>query len=135
MSGNPQELARNAVWRKAGELLQIVRQRRQFSPAQLAERAGVSADLIVAYEQGRERFPEVEAMWRITTALGIDLVQFLRHAEAQSGATLLGGVTAAAAPLANAPARTRDEINQLDSFVRELQDRPDGPPPRPTERR
>ena len=110
MSGNQSELARNAVWKKAGELLQAIRQRRQFSPSQLAERAGVSADLILSYEQGRERFPEVEAMWRITTALGIDLLQFLRHAESQSGATLLGGVTASSTPLTSTVLKSSDEV-------------------------
>ena len=52
-----------------------------------------------------ERYPELEAWWRLTTALGVDLVAFLRQVEKHAGATVLMDVT----PLSTAaPARPAD---------------------------
>ena len=91
-SAQTQELTRSAFWKAAGQLLRMLRERHGWSYHELATRAGVTADLVVAYELARVRYPELEACWRITTALGVDLPAFLRQAEQQSGTTLLAGV-------------------------------------------
>ena len=52
MEDNPNEAARLAVWRAAGELLRAIRLKRGYSRQQLAARADVSVDLIAAYERG-----------------------------------------------------------------------------------
>lgn len=91
-SSHPLELTRSAFWKTAGQLLQLLRERHGWSHHELADRAGVTADLVVAYELARVRFPELEACWRITTALGIDLPVFLRETEKRAGVSLLSGM-------------------------------------------
>lgn len=91
-SNQPRELARSAFWKTAGQLLQAFRERHGWSYQELAERAGVTADLVVAYELARVRFPELEACWRITTTLGIDLPVFLREVEKRAKVSLIGGI-------------------------------------------
>lgn len=120
MSTNPPEIARTAVWKHAGLLLHQLRDRHGFSAAQLAARAGVSADLIAAYEAGRERFPEVEAMWRLTTALNVNFLAFLSEAEKRAGASLRGGVTPLSAPLATPRTESTSEATDLDAFLNKL---------------
>lgn len=120
MSTNPLEIARTAVWKHAGLLLRQLRDRHGFSPAQLAARAGVSADLIVAYEAGRERFPEVEAMWRLTTALNVNFLAFLSEAEKRAGASLRGGVTPLSTPLSTPRTESSTEASELDAFLNRL---------------
>src|SRR5262245_36262042 len=80
-SGQPREIARSAFWREAGLLLRLLRERQGWGYPELAERAGVTSDLVVAYELARERYPEVEACMRLTAALGVTLAAFLREAE------------------------------------------------------
>ena len=91
-SGQPQELTRSAFWKIAGQLLKLLRERHGWSYHELADRAGVTADLVVAYELARVRFPELEACWRITAALGLDLPTFLREVEKRAGVTLITGI-------------------------------------------
>ncbi len=117
MEDNPNEAARLAVWQAAGELLRAIRLKRGYSRQQLAARAGVSVDLIAAYESGRERFPGIEAWWRLTTALGVGLLTLLKQAELQSAATLRGGVTPHGEA---APPHAPDEDSDLAIFVERL---------------
>ena len=117
MSGNPRERARQATWKVAGQLLLTLRERRGYSVHELARRAGVSADLLAAYEAGRERFPAFEACWRLTTALGVDLLTFVRQAQGEAGVSLLDDVTP---PQARRPASAppaAEEQGELRAFV------------------
>jgi transcriptional regulator with XRE-family HTH domain len=127
MSNQPRELIRTAYWKKAGQLLRLLRERNGWSYFELAERAGVTADLVVAYEQARVRFPEVEACWRLTKALGVSLATFLDQAEKQSGASLVHDVklaTFTAATVTDDERATPADQDQLSSFVSRLQDTP-----------
>ena len=117
MSGSPQELNRNAVWRQVGRLLTIVRERRGFSRAELARRAGVSADLLAAYEIGQERFPGTEALLRLATALDVNLLEVVRRAERQVGVSLLEGVIPPDVALETPPAQLEREKDDLQSFI------------------
>src|SRR5689334_17701186 len=54
-SGQPREVARSAYWKTAGNLLGRLRDRHGWSYQELADRAGVTADLVVAYELARVR--------------------------------------------------------------------------------
>lgn len=120
-SGQPQELARSAFWKTAGQALQALRERHGWSYRELADRAGVTADLVVAYELARVRFPELEACWRITITLGLDLPTFLREVEKRAGVSLIAGIrpfARGAQPLTK-PAETPDiEMDALSDFVR-----------------
>jgi transcriptional regulator with XRE-family HTH domain len=120
-SGQSREFVRAAFWKEAGQLLQQARERHGWSHAEAAERAGVTEDLVIAYELARVRFPELEACWRLTAALGVTLPTFLSAAERRSGVSLLVGVralTGTSAPAEGAPA---DPVEQdaLSAFVRQ----------------
>ena len=120
-SAQPRELARSAFWKTAGQLLQLLRERHGWSYQELADRAEVTADLVVAYELARVRFPELEACWRITTALGVDLSTFLREVEKRAGVTLIAGVRPFARgtqPLAKTIETPATEQDALSDFVR-----------------
>lgn len=120
-SAQPRELARSAFWKTAGQLIQLLRERHGWSQQELADRAEVTADLVVAYELARERFPELEACWRITTALGVDLPAFLREVEKRAGVTLLAGVRPFARgtqPLTKEIETPSTEQDALSDFVR-----------------
>ena len=126
-SGNlSPEFRRTTVWQHAGRLLRGLRERRGFSVQELARRAGLSPEMVAAYEAGRERYPGFEACWRLSTALGVDLVAFLEQAQQQAGVSLLADVARAqaqpAAPAAQSPAAT-DEKDDLSSYVAQLQGR------------
>ena len=84
--------ARKPFWQAAGALLEELRTRRGWPRAELATRAGLSPELVTVYETDPDRFPELEAWWRLTTALGVDLGTFLRHVETRSGVRLLNDV-------------------------------------------
>jgi transcriptional regulator with XRE-family HTH domain len=101
--------------------LQVLRERHGWSYQELADRAGVTADLVVAYELARVRFPELEACWRLTTTLGVDLATFLREAEKRAGVSLIAGLR----PFAQGPKQQTTpletpatEIDALSEFVR-----------------
>ena len=106
-------------WKTAGQLLAALRERLDFTQGELARRAGVPIDMVIAYEQTPERYPELEAWWRLTTALGVDLVAFLRQVEKHAGATVLMdvaplSVAGQARPTArNAEAPTEDQLRRL----------------------
>lgn len=120
-SAQPRELARSAFWKTAGQLIQLLRERHGWSYQELADRAEVTADLVIAYELARVRFPELEACWRITTALGVELPTFLREVEKRAGVTLLTGVRPFARgtqPLARAIETPATEQDALSDFVR-----------------
>ena len=123
-SGQPRELARSAFWKTAGQLLQALRERHGWSYQELAERAGVTADLVVAYELARVRFPELEACWRITTTLGVDLPVFLREVEKRSKVSLIAGIRPFAAggtqPMTKQAVEEppSTELDALSDFVR-----------------
>ncbi len=117
MSGSSQELNRNAVWRQVGRLLTIVRERRGFSRAELARRAGVSADLLAAYEIGQERFPGLEALLRLSTALDVNLLEVVRRAERQVGVSMLEGVIPPDVAMETSSAELDREKDDLQSFI------------------
>jgi transcriptional regulator with XRE-family HTH domain len=120
-SAQPRELARNAFWKTAGQLVQLLRERQGWSYQELADRAEVTADLVVAYELARLRFPELEACWRISTALGVDLPTFLHEVEKRAGVTLITGVRPlgrGAQPLSKAIETPLTEQDALSDFVR-----------------
>lgn len=120
-SAQPRELARSAFWKTAGQLIQLLREQHGWSYQELADRAEVTADLVVAYELARVRFPEFEACWRITTALGVDLPSFLREVEKRAGVTLIAGVRPLAQgtqPLVKAIETPATEQDALSDFVR-----------------
>ena len=48
--------------------------------------------LVSAFERGTEHRPALEDWWRVTRALHVDLVYFLRQAEHYTGISLLEGV-------------------------------------------
>ncbi len=125
-SAQPQELVRAAFWKAAGQVLQQLRERHGWAYAELAERAGVTPDLVVAYELARVRFPELEACWRITAALGVTLPAFLQAAERRAGVSLLVGVrTLTTAAPAEGASAAPGEQDALTTFVRD-RDREDG---------
>ena len=120
-SGQPQELARGAFWKMAGQLLQALRERHGWTYQELADRAGLTADLVVAYELARVRFPELEACWRITATLGIELPAFLKEVEKRAGVSLIAGIRPFARgtqPLAKPVESATTEIDALSDFVR-----------------
>ena len=130
MSGNPQERARNAVWWQVGRLLVMLRERRGYSQVELAQRAGVSVDLLAAYEVGRERFPDLEALLRLSAALGVNLLDLVRQSERQAGVSLLDGVIPPNVSMETSrPEITREE-ESLQSFVGTGRDEPPGGPKR-----
>ena len=120
------EFRRTTVWQHAGRLLRGLRERRGFSVQELARRAGLSPEMVAAYEAGRERYPGFEACWRLSTALGVDLQAFLEQAQQQAGVSLLADVTRPqaqpSAPAAQGPAAA-EEKDDLSSYVAQLQGR------------
>jgi transcriptional regulator with XRE-family HTH domain len=128
-SGQPREISRSAFWKEAGLLLRLLRERQGWGYPELAERAGVTPDLVVAYELARERYPEVEACMRLSAALGVTLAAFLREAERRSGVSLTAGVrppTHAGPPLAAQQEVGRaSEQDALRDFIRKAD--PDKP--------
>ena len=129
MSSNPRGRARTVFWKTAGQLLAALRERRDFTQAELARRAGVPIDIVTTYEQSPERYPELEAWWRLTTALGVDLMAFLRQAEKQAGATILMDVTPLSLASPSRPAERRVEApteDQLSSFIAQIREKKDG---------
>ena len=139
MSGMSREATRKNFWQAAGTLLGELRTRRGWTRPELAERAGLSADLVTIYETDPERYPELEAWWRLTTALGVDLGGFLRTVETRSGVRLLhdvrlpqgGGALVRGSVGGLAPredtTRPADGVgNELSSFVAQLRDKDGG---------
>ena len=140
MSGMSPEATRKAFWQAAGVLLGELRTRRGWTRPELAERAGLSAGLVSIYESDPERYPELEAWWRLSAAIGVELGTFLRHVETRAGVRLLHDVRLPQAGAAAAtPARgqtgalaAREETSraadtdQLSSFIEQLRDKPRG---------
>ncbi len=130
--------ARKPFWQAAGALLGELRTRRGWTRPELAARAGLSPELVTVYETDPDRYPELEAWWRLTTALGVDLGTFLRHVETRSGVRLVDDVRLPQAasgrpqgrPGALAPredtARGADgqTADELSSFIDRLGDKP-----------
>lgn len=122
-NAQPRELARSAFWKTAGQLIQLLRERQGWSYQELADRAEITADLVVAYELARLRFPELEACWRISTALGVDLPTFLQEVEQRAGVTLIAGVrpfALGAQPLSQTIETPPTEQDALSDFVRRV---------------
>ena len=92
MSSSSRESTRKTYWQAAGVLLSQLRARYGWTESELAERAGLSTELVRIYERDPERFPDLEAWWRLTTALGVGLETFLRHVEGRAGVRLLHDV-------------------------------------------
>jgi transcriptional regulator with XRE-family HTH domain len=134
-SAQPREVARSGYWKTAGQLLSRLRDRHGWSYQELADRAGVTADLVVAYELARVRYPELEACWRITAALGVSLPAFLDQVTKVSGVSLVAGVRPSGFGGSTGPRRTaiqpeQDNADALSSFVNQLHpsERKDGDP-------
>ena len=138
MSGMSREATRKTFWQAAGTLLGELRTRRGWTRPELAERAGLSADLVTIYETDPERYPELEAWWRMTTAIGVDLGTFLRHVETRAGVRLLHdvrlpqsatgaprGATGMLTPREDSAAETKG-TDQLSAFVDQLRDKRQG---------
>jgi len=124
-SGQPREVARSAYWKTAGHLLGRLRDRHGWSYQELADRAGVTADLVVAYELARVRYPELEACWRITAALGVSLPTFLDQVGKVAGVSLVAGVRppsfgGTAGPRRTAIREEPDDQDALSSFVKQM---------------
>lgn len=139
MSGISREATRKTFWQAAGALLGELRTRRGWTRPELAERAGLSADLVSIYETDPERYPELEAWWRLTTAIGVDLGTFLRHVETRAGVRLLHdvrlpqtavgaqrGATGVLAPREDAAAAKEKGTDQLSAFVDQLRHKREG---------
>ena len=139
MSGISREATRKTFWQAAGTLLGELRTRRGWTRPELAERAGLSADLVSIYETDPERYPELEAWWRLTTAIGVDLGTFLRHVETRAGVRLLHdvrlpqtavgaqrGTTGMLAPREDAAVAKEKGTDQLSAFVEQLRDKRQG---------
>ena len=130
--------SRKPFWQAAGTLLGELRTRRGWTRPELAARAGLTAELVTVYETDPERYPQLEAWWRLTTALGVDLGTFLRHVETRSGVRLLHDVrlpqTAAGRPQGQpGPLAPREDTargadgqasDELSSFVDRLREKP-----------
>jgi transcriptional regulator with XRE-family HTH domain len=139
MSGISREATRKTFWQAAGTLLGELRTRRGWTRPELAERAGLSADLVSIYETDPERYPELEAWWRLTTAIGVDLGTFLRHVETRAGVRLLHdvrlpqtavgaqrGTTGMLAPREDAAVAKEKGTDQLSAFVDQLRHKGQG---------
>ena len=140
MSGRSREATRKTFWQAAGALLGELRTRRGWTGPDLADRAGLSAALVTVYETDPERYPELEAWWRLTSALGVDLGTFLRHVESRAGVRLLHDVRlplgagergrGPASPLAPREdtgwATEAKDADQLSAFIAQLRDTPTG---------
>ena len=114
------EFRRTTVWQHAGRLLRALRERRGFSVQELARRAGVSPELVTVYEAGRERYPGFEACWRLSTALGADLLAFLKQAQEQAGVSLLSDVANPQAKAATPDPRVGQDKDELSDYVAQL---------------
>ena len=129
---------RKPFWQAAGTLLGELRTRRGWTRTELAARAGLSPELVAVYEADPERYPQLEAWWRLTTALGVDLGTFLRHVETRSGVRLLQDVRlprADGGPPRDQPGTLapregtaygadRQTPNELSDFIEQLRDKP-----------
>jgi len=73
------------VSREVARLLRRERLRREMSMTQVAERSGLSRQMISYIEQGM-RNPTLDTLLRITIALNIDLPQLIKHASNHPGA-------------------------------------------------
>ena len=129
--------ARKPFWQAAGTLLGELRTRRGWTRPELAARAGLSPELVTVYETDPDRFPQVEAWWRLTTALGVDLGTFLRHVETRSGVRLLhdvrlpqaggqprGQADALAPREGTARGTDRQTPDELSGFIDRLREKP-----------
>jgi transcriptional regulator with XRE-family HTH domain len=72
------------VCAQVARLLREEREKRQISMTALAERAGLSRTMIRFVER-EVRNPTLETLLRITNALGIDLSELIRKANAAVG--------------------------------------------------
>ncbi len=73
------------VSREVAQLLRRERLRRGMSMTQLAERSGLSRQMISYIEQGM-RNPTLDTLLRITNALNIDLSKLIKRASKTSDA-------------------------------------------------
>jgi transcriptional regulator with XRE-family HTH domain len=69
----------------AERLAHIRRHRARLRREELAERAGVSADLVASLEQGRLANPTLRTLARLARALGVPLVELVAGAEEWCG--------------------------------------------------
>lgn len=70
---------REAICRRVAELLREARRKRQLSMTTVAERAGLSQQMVSYVERGM-RQPTLDTLLRLERALGIDLAAVLQAA-------------------------------------------------------
>jgi transcriptional regulator with XRE-family HTH domain len=70
---------RQAMCAEVARLLRVERQRQGLSLGGLAEKAGLSRQMISYVEQG-ERNPTLDTLLRVAAALGIELDEVIRRA-------------------------------------------------------
>jgi transcriptional regulator with XRE-family HTH domain len=71
---------RDAIFTQVANLLRQERLRQKLSLARVAERAGLSYQMI-SYVERKMRNPTLDTMLRITSALGIDLGELIKKAD------------------------------------------------------
>jgi transcriptional regulator with XRE-family HTH domain len=71
--------SQQAVCSRVAQILRLERQRRKLSMNAVAERAGLSQQM-VSYVEREMRNPTLETLLRIAAAIGIDFVQVLQKA-------------------------------------------------------
>jgi transcriptional regulator with XRE-family HTH domain len=135
MSSASRGAIRKQFWQAAGTLLGQLRAHHGWTEGELAERAGLSVDLVASYERDPERYPGLEAWWRLTTALGVGLEVFLQQVEKRVSVRLLHDVRPPAAATGGLPRQPREQVappaapgttDELSRYLARLGDKPEG---------
>lgn len=75
-----------------GERVRKLRNERNLTIAELADRSGLSSGLISQIERGRSN-PSVRTLQRLRSALGVNLWAFLQPSESNTASSSVGGAT------------------------------------------
>jgi transcriptional regulator with XRE-family HTH domain len=76
--------SQKAVCARVAEIIRVERQSRGLSMNLVAERAGLSQQIVSYVERGM-RNPTLETLFRICAAIGIDLATVIRRAQVKKG--------------------------------------------------
>ena len=82
----PIDKRREAICAEVARILRQERQKRNVSMTALAERAGLSQQM-VSYTERQMRNPTLDTLLRLTGALGLNVVDVLRRAQAAASRT------------------------------------------------
>lgn len=85
-----------------GAKLQAARKAQQWSLDELSKRAGVSKSMLSEVERNQAN-PTVAVLWRLTTALGLNLTELLSHAPSGQSRPTVERVLAHAMPTTTSP--------------------------------